>query len=58
MKPKIGVHGHVACGEPGQVRTLSGGVTNSSCTLIPRGFRARGLVAWSTNSGTTVVRAQ
>jgi len=24
MKPKIGVHGHVAWGEPGQVRTLSG----------------------------------
>ena len=58
MKPKIGVQGHVAWGEPGQRRTLSGGVTNSSWMLTPRGLRARGFVAWSTNSGTTVVRAQ
>ena len=58
MKPKIGVHGHVACGLPGQERTEAGGVTKSSCTPMPRGFLARGFVACSTKSGTITQRAQ
>ena len=51
MPPKIGVHGQVACGLPGQERTESGGVVNSSWIRTPRGFLARGFFACSTIRG-------
>src|SRR5712691_6242022 len=41
-----------------QSRTLSGGSTNSSATVTPRGFLAVGRSAISTRSGTRTVRDQ
>ena len=58
MAPKIGVHGQVACGLPGQVRTVAGGATNSSGIPTPRGFFASGFLAWITSMGTITQRAQ
>ena len=41
-----------------QSRTVSGGSTNSSATVTPRGLRALGRSAISTRSGTITVRDQ
>ena len=40
------------------VETFSGGVTNSSGIVTPRGLAGRGFSACSTSSGTITVRAQ
>ncbi len=51
-------HGHVAWGEPGQERTLSGGRHEQFLDADAAGFFARGFVACRTNIGTIVQRAQ